>query len=107
MGLTRPPTPWVQAGKLFRVLQQCNPPSATPEMMVAVGKEPRRPFGKKCPVPTFHEGAWGQANDLGQDREEVPDTGALGLPVLKDLEDALAHTSDLSFSVSLQSRTGS
>lgn len=70
------------------------------------GKGANKAFGKEV-FSTFHEGAWGQANDLGQDGEEVPDAGPLGLPVLKDLEDTLGQTSDLSFSVSLQSRTES
>lgn len=70
------------------------------------GKGANKAFGEEV-SSTFYEGAWGQANDLGQDREEVPDAGPLRLPVLKDLEDALAQTDDLSFSVSLQSRTGS
>lgn len=47
------------------------------------------------------EGAWGKADDLGQDREEGTQTGPLGLPALQDFEDALAHTADLR-SVTLQ-----
>lgn len=70
------------------------------------GKGATKAFGEKV-SSTFHEGAWGQANDLSQDGEEVPDAGPLGLPVLNDLEDVLAQTADLSFSVSLQSRTRS
>lgn len=51
---------------------------------------------------TFMEGAWGEAGDLGHDREEGPQTGPLGLPALEDSEDTLAHASDLLLSVALQ-----
>lgn len=53
-------------------------------------------------VGTFVEAAWGEAGDLRQDGEEGPQTGPLGLPALKDFEDALGHVSDLLLSVALQ-----
>lgn len=55
---------------------------------------------------TFMEGVWGQAGDLGHDREQVPQTGPLGLPALEDSEGALAHASDLLLSVTLHKEHG-
>lgn len=52
------------------------------------------------------EGAWGEAGDLGHDREEGPQTGPLGLPALEDFEDTLAHAPDLLLSVTLQIKHG-
>lgn len=85
--------------------RQLNPPSNTPYTTATVERSQGGFLERSS--RTFHEDAWGKASDFGQDGEEGPDTGPLRLPVLKDLEDALAHTSGLSFSVSLQSRTGS
>ena len=48
------------------------------------------------------EGVRGQVRDLGHDREQVPQTGTLGLPALEDSEGALAHALDLLLSVALQ-----
>lgn len=47
------------------------------------------------------EGARGEAGDLGQDWEEGPQAGPLGLPALKDFEDTQAHISDLLLFVTL------
>lgn len=52
-------------------------------------------------VDTFVEGAWGEAGDLGQDREEGPQTRPLGLPALEDFEDTQAHICDLQLFVTL------
>lgn len=54
---------------------------------------------------TFMEGVRGQAGDLGHDREQMPQTGPLGLPALEDSEGALAHASDL-LSVTLHTEHG-
>lgn len=96
----------MQPGKLRRVLQTAQTSLHHTLYSSRCGKGAKEAFCKKG-SSTFHEDAWGKANDLGQDGEEGPDTGALRLPVLKNLEDAPAHESTLSFSVSLQSRTGS
>lgn len=76
------------------------------------GQSPRSGIATPCPtalpvwasphVGTFAEAAWGEAGDLRQDGEEGPQTGPLGLPALKDFEDALGHVSDLLLSVALQ-----
>lgn len=57
------------------------------------------PVVNPCPptptLLTFRKGIWGQAGDLGHDREEVCQAGPLRLPTLQDLDDTLAHGPDL------------
>ena len=60
------------------------------------------PSSREKQATTFMEGVWGQVGDLGHNREQVPQTGPLGLPALKDSEGALAHASDLFLFVTLQ-----
>lgn len=51
---------------------------------------------------TLVEGARGEAGDLGQDWEEGPQAGPLGLPALEDFEDTQGHISDLLLFVTLR-----